>query len=275
MQWRCEWCGKPHDENDPPCDNCGHGTFEEAVVQQTDLADDGQDGQDSMMVWVCSACGREHPKHSPPCSRCGNANLERQSVEIDDAELSSPGYLDLATPKYLAVLGVTLVIAAVVVLGFAGVIDLPGFGNSGVPDVENVPGNATTAGTISLAETEVEFLETLNDRRTEQNSNSLQRSDHLDDVARFYNQRWVKSVYGDGTTPDVRDLLEDDCSSQPVLNRFQVPETGYQNTDKPGVSVAELRLVQSGDLAQIAADTTGIDMHVGPDGRLFVTQFLC
>ncbi|PSP40179.1 hypothetical protein BRC66_04265 [Halobacteriales archaeon QH_2_66_30] len=92
MQWRCEWCGKPHEENDPPCDNCGHGTFEKAVVRQTDLGD-GEN--DPALMWVCTECGREHPKNAPPCSRCGSVSLEKRRQEIDESELTAPGYLEL------------------------------------------------------------------------------------------------------------------------------------------------------------------------------------
>jgi len=90
MEWRCEWCGKPHEEDDPPCDNCGHGSFERAVVRRTDLAEAGD--ADTMTVWVCTACGREHPKNSPPCSRCNNASLERKQKRIDESNLTDrPG----------------------------------------------------------------------------------------------------------------------------------------------------------------------------------------
>ena len=89
MEWRCEWCGKPHEEDDPPCDNCGHGSFEQAVVPRPDLA---ASNPETTTVWVCTNCGREHPKHSPPCSRCNNAKLERQEKRIDESNLTAmPG----------------------------------------------------------------------------------------------------------------------------------------------------------------------------------------
>jgi hypothetical protein len=88
MEWRCEWCGKPHEENDPPCDNCGHGSFEKAVVR----GPAAESGPDSTVVWACTECGREHTKNSPPCSRCNNATLERQRKEITEENLTEvPG----------------------------------------------------------------------------------------------------------------------------------------------------------------------------------------
>ena len=67
MDWRCEWCEKPHEENDPPCDNCGHGSFEKAVRQVNHEVVPGG------TVWVCQDCGRSHQRNSPPCKRCGGA----------------------------------------------------------------------------------------------------------------------------------------------------------------------------------------------------------
>jgi len=90
MEWRCEWCGKPHESDDPPCDNCGHGEFERAVVREA-----GDAGPDSTMVWVCPECGREHTKHSPPCSRCNNPTLERREKRVDESNLTeAPGTAD-------------------------------------------------------------------------------------------------------------------------------------------------------------------------------------
>lgn len=86
MEWRCEWCGKPHEEDDPPCDNCGHGSFEKAIVARPDLAADGD--PETMTVWVCTNCGRHHPKHSPPCSRCNNAELTKEEVRVDEDALT-------------------------------------------------------------------------------------------------------------------------------------------------------------------------------------------
>jgi hypothetical protein len=275
MEWRCEWCGKPHEENDPPCDNCGHGKFEKAVVQQTDLS---ADGPESTIVWVCQECGREHPKHSPPCSRCGGGPLERQEKGVDAAELEAPGYLELLTPKYAAALGVVLLFAAIFGLGLIGVIDLPGMGTAGVPTVEDVPGNESTAGdNISLRSLESEYTDTLNDRRTEGGAEAVRRNGKLDDIATFYNQRWVKSEYGDSSIPTdrVRDLVDKECEAEPYLNRFQVPQSEYQDAEAPGQSIATARIEESPDLLSLSVEYTGIDMHAGPDGRLYVTQILC
>ncbi|WP_436933669.1 hypothetical protein [Halovenus marina] len=270
MEWRCEWCGKPHGTDDPPCDNCGHGSFEKAVVRQTDL---GTEGHESTKMWVCTECGREHPKHTPPCSRCGAMSLERREVRVDDRELSTGGYLEYLGQKQLLALGVAAALALVLALGVFGVIDLPGLGDSGVPTVSNVPGNASTTGDVSLSAVESSYLATLNDRRTGAESQPLDRVPGIDAVATYYNQRWVKAEYGDGSvsTEDISGLLADRCDRTPTLNAFRVERLGSD----PGRTLAESRLAQSPRLASLTASRTGIDTHVAPNGRVFVTQILC
>lgn len=323
MRWRCEWCGKPHDENDPPCDNCGHGKFEEAVVQQPG-AGDGQDSmlvwvctecgrehtknsppcsrcnnatferrekvvtdadltdgpnaepvgsieQDSMTVWVCQNCGKEHTKNNPPCDRCGTATLERETKTISDDELTIPGYLDLVTPRYAAVLGVVLLIAVVFGLGAAGVVDLPFFPEDSVPEVENVPGNESTVNGISLAAVEQSYFEQLTEQRAGTDSRTLDRSAYLDDVATFYNQRRIKSLLGDGTVPtdeELTDLLREECSANPSLETASVTIEEGSSPETLGTQLAD----------SVAVDTPGtvigIDIH-GVENELILSQFIC
>lgn len=277
MEWRCEWCGKPHEENDPPCDNCGHGQFEKAVVRQTDLS---EEGGGPALVWVCTECGREHPKNSPPCSRCGSASLEKRHQEIDESDLAAPGYLDLLTPGYLAVAGIALVLGVVFVLGVTGVVDLPGFGDEGVPTVENVPGNATSAGSVPLAAVEDEFVETLNQQRRSAGDGELQRNGDLNDVARNLNQQSVRSVYAGGEPPtitgEMRDVAADACGGGRI-----VPVTVAVQADLEGATASSLgerladefrddpsRTVEGGRLI-------GLDVHRTPDDGLALLLVSC
>ena len=323
MRWRCEWCGKPHEENDPPCDNCGHGTFEEAVVQQAGAGD----GQDSMLVWVCTECGREHAKNSPPCSRCNNATFERQekvvtdgnltdgpnaesvaSIEqetmtvwvcqncgkehtknnppcdrcgtatfdretktISDDELTIPGYLDLVTPRYAAVLGVVLLIAVVFGLGAAGVVDLPFFPDNSVPEVENVPGNESSVNGIALGDVERSYFEEFTERRAGTESGTLERSAYLDDVATYYNQRRIKSLLRGGNLPtneQLTDLLSEECSATPSLETATVRVQAGSSPETLGTQLAN----------SVAVDTPGtvigIDIHA-VENELILSQFVC
>jgi ribosomal protein L40E len=331
MEWRCEWCGKPHAENDPPCDNCGHGSFERAVVRRTDLAG-GNENPDTMTVWVCTACGREHPKHSPPCSRCnngtleqqekrvdesnltdgpnstdtgggdigaeettvwvctacgrehpkhappcsrcGNADLERETRTVSEAETTVPGYRDLVTPQYLAVFLATLALAALLALGATGTVDLPGFPDNSVPSVDNVPGNGTAAGELSLSGAETAYLGALGDRRAGAGLDRLDRGDRLDEIARYYNQRRVKQVFDRGSVPDndeLRDLLGSGCSpARFVSNSLPVGTDGSN-----GVGERLVDSVGADSPPMLAdADRIGVDFH-SAGGTLFVTQVVC
>jgi hypothetical protein len=327
MEWRCEWCGKPHDEDDPPCDNCGHGSFERAVVQRTDLADSDPDtttvwectacgrehpknsppcsrcnnatlerrekrvdesnlterpgsgdyetvSADSTTLWVCPACGREHTKNAPPCSRCGNATLEREQRRVSDDELTVPGYRDLVTPKYLAALGVVLGLATLLVLGAGGVVDLPGFPDDSVPGVDEVPGNGTvTAGGVSLADIEGQYLDALDTRRADGGTDPLDRRSRLDAVARYYNQRLVKAELASGSLPgegELRGLLPGDCSGAAIVS---LSRPSVENAETAGAGLADSL---GGDDTPLRANyrLTGVDIH-SADGTLFLTQFVC
>lgn len=330
MEWRCEWCGKPHEENDPPCDNCGHGKFERAVVRQGSAGD-----ANSTVVWVCTDCGREHTKHSPPCSRCNNATLERQEKTISDEDLTKypgegssgervaretttvwtctqcgreharhtaacnncgnadleetekrisesetavPSYLDLVTPQYALALGAVLLIAAVAVLGFAGVIDVP-FISNGLGEVENVPGSAEeTESGIELAEVESDYVDAVNEQRGAANLGTLSRDSELDDAARFNNQQRVKAeVSGEGGIDDQRinEYLNEVCQSPGWRIPHKVP---IQEGDT-AQSLAD-KLVANGELSgdptfeNEEIDMIGVDTHAA-NGELYLLSVVC
>jgi len=280
MKWRCEWCGKPHEENDPPCDNCGHGKFEKAVVRQTDLGD-GE--SNPALVWVCTECGREHPKNSPPCSRCGAASLEKRRQEIDEGDLTAPGYLDLLTPQYLAAAGVALLLAVVFVLGVTGVVDVPGFGNGGVPAVENVPGNATHSDSVSLAAVENEFAAELNSRLEGAGAERVQRDGDLDEVARNINQQFVRSEYRTGAaTPaigsQVRDVVSDSCSGGrwgtvgPVT--VQAGDGATPSAASLGDGLVDAYEERTGTVTTVGS-RLGVDAHAAPDGSVWLLLVTC
>jgi len=322
MEWRCEWCGKPHEEDDPPCDNCGHGSFERAVVRRTDLggsdpdtttvwvctacgrehtkhappcsrcnnadleqrekrvdesnltdrpgsgADGGIEAEETT-VWVCRACGREHPKNAPPCSRCGHTTLERERRGVDPDELAAPSYRDLVTPGYLAILLVVLSLAALFVLGLAGVVDLPGFPDDSVPEVD-APGDGTAAGDISLADVEATYLAELDERRAEAGTGPLDRVDRLDDVAEYANRRSVRAEVGEGNAPsELAEFLADECGEFTVVSNTRPPEG-----DAEATGVAFVDTVGTGVVAADWPVSTGVDVH-SLDDTLYLTQIIC
>jgi DNA-directed RNA polymerase subunit RPC12/RpoP len=279
MEWRCEWCGKPHEEDDPPCDNCGHGTFEKAVVPQTDLAEGG--ALESTTVWVCTECGRTHTKHSPPCSRCGNHKLVREKQRVDEEELTAPGYLDLVTPRYLAGVAVVVVLAAVFLLGVTGVVQIPGL-SSGLPSVSDVPGEAEAAGDRSLSAVEDAYLTELNDRREGTGLETLDRDEQLDEVAEYTNKRIVKNRHGDGDPPDdgqISDAISGTCDPRSVTPALVTlpAEEGVDAADSDSALAGALvdGRVAQGDLPTADQRLTGVDVHVAPDGTTYLTEFTC
>jgi hypothetical protein len=278
-KWRCAWCGKPHARNDPPCDNCGHHKFEKAVVPVAPETE----GYERQPVWVCPECGREHQKNSPPCSRCGNAKLEKHVPSEEDyaEELSGTSYLDVLEPQYVLGLAIALVAGAVLVLALLGVVTLPGMGPS--LNIADVPGNASEASGVDLAETERAYLASINDARADAGVERLDRNENLDDVARFLNQRTVKATYTDAEVPGndpIRGPLRDACGeSQPVQFSDSRPLAGNSSAfDSPDALAAVLDdafLDEDAATEGFSAGRTGVDVHVGPDGRVFVIQIVC
>lgn len=273
MEWRCEWCGKPHEDDDPPCDSCGHGSFERAVVQQAPAGE-------STTLWVCTECGREHPKHNPPCSRCGKPDLERRERTVDDAELTPPGYLDLLTPRYALGLAVALVLAAVLVLGLAGVVDLPGMDDRGVPEVEDVPGSAESVDGTALSAIEASYVDRYNERRADEGAPDLERDDQLAAIAAFVNRRQVRADAGEDAPADrerVEDLLAGPCGRSAGVPPTFVdrPPDGAGSAGAIGGFLADRQFERFGASVPAERGLIGVDVHAAPDGRLYVTQITC
>ncbi|MCU4799038.1 hypothetical protein OB920_01440 [Halobacteria archaeon HArc-gm2] len=280
MEWRCEWCGKPHESDDPPCDNCGHGKFEKAVERVPATADQPQGS-----VWVCPECGRQHQKHSPPCSRCGNLELEQRDVaDLDDPlEDIGTGWRDVVEAKYVAGYVAVGIIIVVLGLGFVGVIDLPGMGE---PDIPDAPGDAETAGNLSLAAVEDAYVAELNERRESAGASPLATDETLGRLAAYYNKASVDAIYDDGSGParDAIDRFDHGCASRP-----QTPQ--HQNLEGPdGTAIVEaesadaaasalVERVENGDrfddLLDPERERVGVDVHVATDDRVFVTIAIC
>lgn len=279
MEWRCEWCGKPHASNDPPCEDCGHGSFEQAVVQ----VPGGETGARTT-VWVCEECGRAHPKHAPPCSRCGHPTLEREErTAADYDDVGPPSYRDLLTPRYLAGLAGVLVLAAVFVLGVTGVVHVPGLTQGGVPQVADVPGSAEAANGVDLGAVEAELRAVIDERRTAAGYPALSSDDRLDAVATFFTQRRVRAEHADGSLPEdrrLRELLGDRCAgSRPILVPHRV-DGANSVTRQPSAADAAAalgKLFPTENPRSTAPGTgrLGLDVHVGPDGATYVTQVVC
>lgn len=292
MKWRCTYCGKPHESNDPPCDNCGNNEFEKAVVPLAPEAED-EDAY-TTHVWVCTECGNDHPKNTPPCDRCGSGPLERREQTFDEdevvAEMLGEGedtdfsadvsYLDVLDFKHvLGFTGVT-VLLLVVGLGFLGVVDVPGITPEGP-----VPGNATAADGISLSSVETAFVADLNEARSAADTPELTTDDALGSAATYLNQERVRAVYGDGDGPSRRELggrLGDACEGGEFRAVRYAVETNLGTDERAeygSVSALTAALREHPDAlgSSVSAENglVGVDVHLAPDGRVFVAQTYC
>jgi ribosomal protein L37E len=295
VKWRCTWCGKPHAENDPPCDACGHNTFEKAVVRVDDETQSGtESGVDTDAgfgseltesgtvdtgpdyVWACPNCGREHVRNTPPCSRCGNPDLERveQTYEGLERDLETPSWFAVAKP-YLPILVVMGVIVALFATGIVSPSILPGIGPPSPPDA---PGEGTEAAGIDLEATEGEIHDRLEDER--ESSESRTHDDGLAAYAEYQNRGLVAMEFDD-REPEAVDPDEFDPScgdSRVVSGRLTLTEVSVQNDSDEsafGDAIAEQLLAEYGEDMLTGFDAEGFDVHRAPNGDVFVFYAAC
>lgn len=277
MEWRCEWCHKPQEENDPPCENCGHGSFERIVVQKPDI-----DRDHVKHEWVCQECGRGHPKHSPPCSRCGHTSLQREEVEYDLSDTEAASYLELGK-GYVAAAGVLVLLAGLVA---TGVLSVPGIG--GPPVVEDAPGDGERAAGVDLVRAEAELTEQIDARRSERGLAPLAEDEELAAIATYHNRHSALAMVDDEVD---RPLLSEDyekfdyrCQRHPAGIVASPSQFGLDDDVDAYESGSELALALDRAFANDPAiqktlssdhDAAGVDLYVDPDGSVRVVVLLC
>ncbi|APW99031.1 hypothetical protein CHINAEXTREME_15175 [Halobiforma lacisalsi AJ5] len=273
MKWRCTWCGKPHEENDPPCDNCGHNKFERAIVREGD-PDDRQSTETvdtgTTYVWECPNCGREHVRNNPPCSRCGNPELEKTEQTYDDVEreLDTPGWFEVARP-YLPVFAVVGVVVLLFVTGIVPPEILPGIG---APEPPEASGNGSVAGGLDLEATEGEIHERLEADR--QGSRSYDES--LAAFAEYQNRGFVAMEYDDAQPEPVSpDEFGVECAVDLSGDRIALsgPDE-YENEGELADTVAEQLLAASDVSTADGPAAEGVDVHA-VEGTIYVTYVAC
>lgn len=274
MKWRCEWCGKPQAADDPPCDNCGHGSFEEAVVQVPDYetVDTGPD-----YVWACTECGREHVRNSPPCARCGNPTLERSEQDYDDvtADLDVPSWFEVARP-YAPVIVVLALVVGLFATGVVPLSVLPGVGPT-------VPGEGSAADGIDLVELEGAVHDGLaSERRADPAGDENRTLDaDLSTLATYYNHRHAVDRYGDGDPDDVSPpgSVDPACTGEPTGWLLDpLPESVEQYEDEAELTDAVVTALLESEFAESVIsgyEAEGLDVHVGPDGTVHVVYTAC
>ena len=273
MRWRCEWCGRPHEEDDPPCEGCGHFKFEEAVQQVVD-----PDAVSETTEWTCAECGRLHPKNSPPCSRCGHMTLEARAIDWDERTPNSDagGYLDVG--RRYVVLGV----AAVAVAGAAAVLRP----TDDLPEPPSAPGDATSSAGLDLETVAERTLEVANEVRRGEGLDSLTLDRELTFIATYANRGLVDTVHGDRETLPVMDLLYDEIDRESPGYPVGTTVSLGGADDEDGRSIehyeSEAELAETltealfdderGERVLLAGrDEAGIDVHVAPNGAVYTT----
>lgn len=302
MKWRCVGCGCPHDTNSPPCTECGHGTFERAVVRQTrrcatcgepagEEADfcracgfgsfeplDGPSGESSTsyVEFRCRECGKGHPRHTPPCDRCGHMGLESTRVEDVDVEDYVPdGPRFGVTRELLAIVGV--IVLAVAAVGVGGVPLNPLDGGGGwVDDIDSSAVERAVHDRISV-------------ERTSRGLAPPERADTLERVARYHNRDMVESGYFAPVSPDGEntsdrfDRFGYDCDAPEELmvrvdGTESWPGDGRPNAGSLTAAIVESWLDDRTDRSVLLRDgpvDVGVDARVSEEGYMYVTVVVC
>ncbi len=266
MTWRCTWCGREYDADDPPCETCGRESFERVDGDSSAFETDSY-------VWVCENCGREHVKNAKICTGCSHPSLAKRPVGGDDLadELEAPGYLDVGWP-YLLGAGV---VVAVVALALAGAIPVPGVG--GPPAPPEAPGEATTAAGLDLRTVEGELRgEFEAERGTERD-----RDDGLSALATYAVRHDVATRYDpdyEGEIPEVR-AFGPDCATElgGDVVELSVRPDAYDGEAALAEAVAA-DLLERDAVERLVTGEAGAEavaVHVTPDGALAVAYVAC
>ncbi|WP_207589083.1 hypothetical protein [Halomontanus rarus] len=278
MKWRCAWCGKPHEENDPPCDSCGHGEFEEAVVRQKEFetVDTG-----TQYTWVCANCGRQHMRNNPPCSRCGGHDLEKTEQSFDDVEgeLDVPSWLEVARP-YAPIIVVLVLVAALFATGIVPLSAIPGIGTPSPPDA---PGDSEQAAGLDLAVVEQEIHDRLEGERADRGVTERQFDDGLAAFVEYQNRQWVNAIVegSDLENPPEAREFDPSCGGSEIkpVDPTSFPALSIDDYDDESTLAADIANgLLDGEFETLVFESSypseALDVHVA-DGSVFVYYAAC
>ncbi|ELY76356.1 hypothetical protein [Natrinema gari] len=293
MKWRCTRCGKPHANDDPPCDACGHNSFEKAIVRVDEERDSGAgsggapDGDRDPIasgtvetgpdyVWACPNCGREHVRNTPPCSRCGNPDLERVEQTYDGLEqdLDTPSWFEVAKP-YLPLFVVIGIVVALFATGIVPPSVLPGIGHPSPPDA---PGDGAESGGLDLEATEGAIHDRLENERDTAASRTYDSG--LAAYAEYQNRRLVKREFGDSDPETVDPGRFDHACGDAIPQEGPIVITGVSPADySDEAALADAIVAESlsryGDAMRTGFDAEGVDVHVAPNGDIYAFYATC
>ncbi|MFP8954898.1 hypothetical protein ACLI4Z_18340 [Natrialbaceae archaeon A-arb3/5] len=279
MKWRCTWCGKPHEENDPPCDNCGHNVFEEAVVRADEEPSDSRTvDTGTTYVWKCRNCGREHVKNNPPCSRCGNPELEKtEQLYADvDQELETSSWLEVAKP-YTPIFVLVGVVIALFATGIISPSMLPGIGTPSPPDA---PGDGSQAAGIDLEAAEDEIHQRLESERAAAGADSRAYDEGLAAYAAYQNHAAAAIEYEDAEPESVElSEFDPDCGDQPVVVPLSLSESVLESADDETELAEQVATAlldsERGDDVRAGYGAEGVDLYSTPDDVVYVFYLTC
>jgi len=268
VTWRCTWCGREYDADDPPCDTCGRETFE-----RVEEGGSGSAFEAESFVWVCENCGREHVKNATICARCSHSALEKRAADHEELadELSTESYLSVGWPY---VLGAAAVVA-VVALALTGVLPVPGVG--GPPAPPEAPGEATQAAGLDLRTVEDE----LHERFAAERGGERGRDDGLEALVAYVVRHDVATRYDpdyDGEPPDVR-AFDPDCGSELAGDVVEVSVTPDEFDDEAALADAVASdLLERSSFEAVVTGEAGVEaatVHVTPDENVVVGYAAC
>lgn len=266
MTWRCTWCGREYEADEPPCETCGRETFER-VDETSPSAFEAE-----AYHWVCENCGREHVKNAKICSGCSHPVLEKRPVggEDLDAELESPGYLAVGWPYLLGAIAIVAVVALVV----AGVIPVPGVGPPAPPDA---PGESTTAAGLDLRTVEAD----LRGEFAAERGSERDRDDGLDALATYLVRHDVATQYDDEYDREFpgAGAFDPNCSSEirgDVVD-VSVPPATYDDEAALAEAIASRLFERASFRALVTGDETteAVAVHVTPEDTVTVAYAVC
>ncbi|WP_435360699.1 hypothetical protein [Haloarchaeobius sp. DFWS5] len=210
--------------------------------------------------------------------------FEKRPVDYQDfeSELSGPGLGELKLP---AVMGVA-VVAVLGVLLFGGVsMPTPLMDMMQGPYVADAPGHADEANGLDLAAVESQVLDEVNRQRSTDGLSALSMGSTLDDLATFENQRRVTTAYDGGTVHGSRDEFSPGCggpvrllvSDDPAEASLAPNVDDFESEDDLATYIA--RMVVDEPTMRDALDRSqsgyGVDVHVAPDGSIWVVHTVC
>lgn len=269
MTWRCVWCGREHETDDPPCKTCGHEAFEPVDESTSPF-------ESESLVWVCENCGREHVKNAKICTRCSHPSLEKRRPETEFTdELSTPSYLSVGWP-YL--LGVAIVVS-VVALALTGVIPVPGVG--GPPAPPEAPGESERAAGLDLDTVEAELHARFAEVRAEEGADERTHDDGLDALATYLLAHEVASEHDpeyDGEMPSVREFGPScDGELSAAVTELEIDPAAHDSEASLAEAIADSLLEDPAYERAVTDDrqTESVAIHIGPENTVYVSYLVC